>query len=417
MESKFHIQNEEGRLRAISRFCYTTAGITAVYIFVLFFMHLPLQAFVMAGITLAFYAAALLNRYKYQNYSKPLIIFATNFAIFYYSVAFGYSSGVHLYLYTTPFIVFLLYNFNERQKIIWVFAIFLLNFLLIFATHRYELIIPISIPPNYINILYVLNFVFSLIQCFTLIIYFALNTIHYTKALVEANKSLQEQQGQLQKEVGNKNKINDELMKTLKLKDILLQEIHHRVKNNLAVISGLVELQNFYVKDEKASAILKESRNRIKSIALLHEKFYENKNLEKIEIRAYVDELIYFIDLSFSNQDKHIRLHAQIDNVELTLTEALPFSLLINELVTNSYKHAFKDRSSGNMYISLIKRGNDVVFHFKDDGSGFDYTNFAKDNSLGMNLVEAFSKQLKGKMQYASERGKGVDFKLYFKVA
>jgi two-component sensor histidine kinase len=235
--------------------------------------------------------------------------------------------------------------------------------------------------------------------------------------LTQTNEELEEKQEQLQLEITDKNRAQEELLKTLKEKEILLQEIHHRVKNNLAVVSGLVELQNFYVKDEKASAILKESRNRIKSIAVLHEKFYENKSLERIEIRSYVDELIYFIQLSFSNQNKDIRIHTQIDYVELSLVEALPFSLLLNELITNSYKHAFIDMNSGNIYLSLIKREKEIVFHFKDDGCGFDLSTLAKDNSLGMNLVEAFAKQLKGRMVYESEKGKGVDFKLYFRVS
>jgi len=233
--------------------------------------------------------------------------------------------------------------------------------------------------------------------------------------LTTANTSLQEKQIHLESEIAEKSKINTALARTLKEKEILLSEIHHRVKNNLAVISGLIELQTFYVKDEKASAILKESRNRIKSIAVLHEKFYESKNLEKIGIRSYVDELIYFIKLSFSSQQKDIKIITQIEDIELSMANALPFSLLLNELITNSYKHAFKKQDSGNITISLIKYQNKLVLNFKDDGCGFELAEINKDNSLGMNLIEAFSLQLKANTNWASKPNKGVEFTLQFK--
>jgi two-component sensor histidine kinase len=231
---------------------------------------------------------------------------------------------------------------------------------------------------------------------------------------MEANKSLQEKQMNLETEIAEKSKINIELSKTLKEKEILLSEIHHRVKNNLAVVSGLIELQNFYVRDEKASAILKESRNRIKSIAVLHEKFYESKSLEKIEIRSYVDELIYFIKLSFSNRQSAIKIHTQIDDIELSMNKALPFSLLLNELITNSYKHAFKDINTGTIFISFANRENKLILNFSDNGSGFDTTNISKENTLGMNLIDAFSAQLKAQTSWQSKKNEGTEFILEF---
>ena len=414
METNFHIQSEQGRINAINRFCYIAAAMSAIYVFILLFMGLYIHAGVMLLVSLVFQFCALLNSRSLYAVSRITIIVITNFAVFYFSVLLGYESGVHLYLYTAPLICYLLYDSRQKAKVYGASAIYLTNFIVIFFLNYYEFLPPVAITDGEVSLLYVLNFAFSLTLCFTLIIYFAYNSSHYTQMLVEANQSLQEQQTNLENEITEKNKTQSELLRTVKEKDILLKEIHHRVKNNLAVVSGLIELQNFYIKDEKAAAILKESRNRIKSIAVLHEKLYENKSLEKIEIRSYLDELIYFIGLSFSSQNKEIKIHTAIDSIELSLASALPFSLLLNELITNSYKHAFKD--NGNIYISLIKTDQELIFHFKDDGGGFDYATFTKDDSLGMNLVEAFSKQLKGRMNYHSEKGKGVDFKLNFKV-
>ncbi len=416
MPINFHIQSEQGRNYAINRFCYITAVMASVYVPILFLIGLNLHALVMISVSLAFFCCAVLNKKAYHDFARAGIVVSTNFAVFYFSVLLGFKGGVHLFLFTSPLIAYLLYDFDQRKKILLAFSIYVLTFLVIFIIHWFDLIKHIDLSENTQSVFYVLNFSFSIILCFILIFYFAFNNSAYTKMLVSTNKTLEEKQEQLQQEIKDKNKAQEELLRALKEKEILLQEIHHRVKNNLAVISGLVELQNFYIKDEKASAILKESRNRIKSIAVLHEKFYETKNLDKIEIRAYVDELIYFIQLSFSNQNKEIKIHTQIDFVEFSLADALPFSLLLNELITNSYKHAFAGKEKGNIYLSLIKKEDAIVFHFKDDGNGFDYANFTKDNTLGMNLVEAFSNQLKGKMNYSSEEGKGIDYTLHFKL-
>lgn len=417
MLENFFIQSVQGRIKAINRFCIITAVMAGAYVIILIEMALYAHALVMTLVVSSFLLSVLLNRRTFFTLSKVCIVVSTNFAVFYFSSVLGFHSGIHLYLYTSPLIAYLLFEFHERVKIFFSFSAYLITFLVVFSVQRYHLIAPLGLPENTINLLYVLNFTFSLILCFTLIFYFAYNNGTYTTMLMHTNEELEKKQEQLEEEIANKNKAQEELMRAFKEKEVLLQEIHHRVKNNLAVVSGLVELQNFYVKDEKASAILKESRNRIKSIAVLHEKFYENKSLERIEIRSYVDELIYFIKLSFSNQNKDIRIHTQIDYIELSLVEALPFSLLLNELITNSYKHAFTNMTKGNIYLSLIKNAQDIVFHFKDDGSGFDINSIPKDTTLGMNLVEAFSKQLKGKMVYESEKGKGVDFKLYFRVS
>ena len=208
--------------------------------------------------------------------------------------------------------------------------------------------------------------------------------------------------------------MNEKLEETLKEKDILLAEVHHRVKNNLSYISGLLELQNFYVKDNKLSNILNDTSARIKSIALLHEKFYEQNTIEKIDMRSFLNILIEHINICYDNKFNAIKIHSEIENVSLTMTEALPFSLLINELLTNSYKHAFSNKESGNIYINLTEIEKEVTLQYKDDGIGFDIEKDIKDNSLGMNLIDAFTMQLKGKKAFTSTTNLGCSFTLQF---
>jgi two-component sensor histidine kinase len=400
MKNAIHIQSREGRLRAINQFCNITGVMACIYVFILFGIGFRLQACVMILTSASFFSCTILNKKGFYSLSKVLVITFTNFAVFYFSVLLGFKIGIHLYLFTAPLIAYLLFDFNAQKKIILTSSIYIINYLIIFLIQRFNLVSHALLPESTENIIYVINFSFSLILCFTLIIYFANNNTIYVKKVEEVNNSLEEKQSQLQNEIHEKN--------------ILLSEIHHRVKNNLAIISGLIELQNFYVKDEKASSILKESSNRIKSIALLHEKFYTSKTLEKIEMRSYIDELIHFIKTSFSAQDKEVKIHSEIESVELFMVDALPFSLLLNELITNSYKHAFNIKKKGNIHISLIKRFDEYILRFKDDGDGFDFSGDSKEKTLGLNLIEAFSKQLKGELSFSSVKGAGTELKLRF---
>lgn len=415
MKKFLPIQSEEAIVRTIHRFCIAIALSSAFNIFVYLFLGLYYMAAIVAGVGLLFVWFAWLNHKSYHSIARSAIITATNVLVLTFSIFLGYKSGIYLYLFAAPLLTYLLYDFKQKKAVYLCFASYLVTYALTFIIEKFHLYESIGLPGYIIDLIYVFNFFATIILCIILTVYFAHNNSIYTGMLIDTNKQLEEKQFELQKEIAEKSKAHEELKKILREKEILLQEIHHRVKNNLAVISGLVELQNFYVKDEKASSVLKESRNRIKSIALLHEKFYESESLEKIEIRSYIDELIHFIKLSFSTQNKDIKIHTRIDRIELSLIDALPFSLLLNELITNSYKHAFNEKDVGNIYISFIKTPGGLVFNFKDDGCGFDYNSEMKENTLGLNLIEAFSKQLKGELSYNSIKGVGTELKLYFK--
>jgi two-component sensor histidine kinase len=414
-KSAVHFQSEGAIIKTINRFCYAIALSAILDIFLYAFMGLYAICGVLVVVGALFLWFVYLNKKSYYKISRAAIIITTNIGVIVFSAFLGFKLGIFFFLFATPHLTYLLYNFKERFSIFLCFLSYLITFITIYLIDNYQLYPSIALSQSNVNIIYTVNFSVSLILSFILITFFASNNNTVSEMLIDANKSLQDKQINLENEIAEKSKINTELGRTLKDKEILLSEIHHRVKNNLAVISGLIELQTFYVKDEKASAILKESRNRIKSIAVLHEKFYESKNLEKIEIRSYVDELIYFIKLSFSSQQKNITITTQIEDIELSMTYALPFSLLLNELITNSYKHAFKNKDNGNITISFIKYQDKLVLNFKDDGCGFDLSKVNKDNSLGMNLIEAFSLQLKAETTCTSEANKGTEFILKFK--
>ena len=416
MKEFTHIQSQETIIRTINRCCFVIAATAFLDIIVYGFLGLYSVCGLLALMGLLFLGIIYLNKRSYHTVARLAIVITTNLGVFFLSAFLGFNSGVYLFLLCAPHLIYLLYNFEQKTAIYTCFAFYLANFIVLYLAHHYNIIESIALSEETRHVLYMINFSFSLTLCFILITFFAgNNNDKFTKIILETNKSLQEKQTHLQNEVIEKNKSNETLVKTIKEKEILLTEVHQRVKTNLAFISGLIELQNFYVKDEKTSLVLRESRNRIKSISVLHEKFHENKSLGKIEIRSYVDELVYFIKLSFSSQQKDIRIHTQIDYIEFSMAAALPFSLLLNELITNSYKHAFKEKSVGNIYISLIKNQTELSLSYKDDGCGFDLSDNRKEDTLGMNLIDAFSKQLKGQMVYQSKKEAGTEFKLKFK--
>lgn len=287
------------------------------------------------------------------------------------------------------------------------FAVYFLN--------KSSLIESIHLESGIIQILYSVNFLFSLIFSFILVSIFARNNDIYIDMLVDANQSLNNQQEILIVEIAEKNKINSALEKSIKEKEVLLSEVHHRVKNNLAVISGLLELENMFVKEKTVSDILKDSKNRIKSIALLHEKLYQHQNFEKIDIKNYVKELVDFIQLSYSDEAKNVTIESEVEAVFLSMELALPFSLLVNELITNSYKHAFQGRESGLITIRLSQSYQELLFEYSDNGVGFDLNESIDDDSIGMNLMSAFIDQLEGKLVNNTKMGEGCKVILHFK--
>ena len=234
----------------------------------------------------------------------------------------------------------------------------------------------------------------------TLSLYFLYNNNKVNHLLLLKNKQLIFQQEQLKEENVIRKVAEERAILSLSEREILLSEIHHRVKNNLAVVTGLIELQSFYVNDKKTLEILKESQSRIKSIALLHEKLYENKSLKEVDVLSYTNELIHFIKQSLRKKEKDIQIYTDIEKINLEMTKAMPFGLLLNELITNSYKYAFLNKEHGTIWLTLFEKNNEYVLQYKDDGPGFEYSSETKKTSLGLNLIEAFCLQLNGNFTY-----------------
>jgi PAS domain S-box-containing protein len=213
----------------------------------------------------------------------------------------------------------------------------------------------------------------------------------------------------LQKEAERK------ISSSLQEKNVLLAEIHHRVKNNLAVVSGLLEMQVWSTEDEESTKVLRDSQLRIQSIALVHEKLYQTDNFADIKIVEYVEDLVEGIAESFKDPAKKIDINIDCQDISMSINQAIPFSLLLNESVVNVYKHAFEDRSKGSYTISLVKENGSITMSVSDNGVGLKVeVKNMKNVSLGMTLIETLTKQLDGKYRLINGPVKGTLFEVIF---
>jgi PAS domain S-box-containing protein len=200
-------------------------------------------------------------------------------------------------------------------------------------------------------------------------------------------------------------KITEEKLKaTLQQKEVLLKEVYHRVKNNLAMVEGLLFLQKNLITDQKYVEIFDECEKRIHSMALVHRNLYQTENLNTININCYINELVQHIAMSFSRKN-HVEVEIKVNTVYFDLNQAIPLGLITNELVTNSFKYAFKDVDKPRLLVSLMQQENAYEFIVKDNGPGFDMSTPNERNTLGISLVKMLTSDLNGQIFFDSKQG------------
>ena len=211
--------------------------------------------------------------------------------------------------------------------------------------------------------------------------------------------------------------MEEQIREALEEKGVLLREIHHRVKNNLQIIISLFNLQTSYVSDENAYKALKEGQDRIKSMALIHERFYQTDGLSKIDFDDYIKRLAENLMQSFRVSQSQVTLIIQSDKISLDIDTAVPCGLIINEIVSNSLKHAFKDGRKGEISIRLNQTEPDMFrLEIGDNGIGMpEGFSVETSDSLGIQLIQALTDQLEGTMQVENNPGNGVKYIINFK--
>lgn len=217
--------------------------------------------------------------------------------------------------------------------------------------------------------------------------------------------------------ITEKKHVQQRMELSLKEKEILLREVHHRVKNNMQVISSILNLQSSYVSDEYALTLLKESQNRIKTMAYIHESLYQNKSFTSVNFADYVQTLVNNIIQSYTYSRDKIKVVLNIERITLSLDSSIPAGLIINELITNAIKHAFPEAREGSITLNLFTSDGDVSIELKDDGVGFaPGVDFENSHSLGLQLVNTLIEQIGGVLKFKSEKNVGTEVLVTFKM-
>ena len=205
----------------------------------------------------------------------------------------------------------------------------------------------------------------------------------------------------------------EQVRASLREKEVMLKEIHHRVKNNLQIVSALLDLQSGHTADAGALEMFQESRGRVRSMALIHERLYRSQDMARVDFSEYVRQLADDLYHTYKVSDDDIRLVVDVDVPPLPIDLAIPCGLLLNELMSNCFKHAFPDGTAGTIRVSFARAGGDHLLSVADDGVGFPPgTDFRDTPSFGMQLVNTLADQLGGELELTT--GPGTTFAVRF---
>ena len=213
------------------------------------------------------------------------------------------------------------------------------------------------------------------------------------------------------RDISRRREAEQAILDSLKEKEILLREVHHRVKNNLQIINSMLSLQMSQFQDPDLHDTLKSSQNRILSMSLIHENLYRSEGLDNINTHEYFRELCSHLFSAYDISPGKIKVSYVIEEVPLGLERAIPLGLIVNELVTNVIKYAFVGMERGEVVICLHEEGDHIRFYFSDNGvgmeEGFDFKNA---RSMGLRMIRILSRQLRGEVAF--ETGDGFTFQL-----
>lgn len=219
--------------------------------------------------------------------------------------------------------------------------------------------------------------------------------------------------GGISRDITERNRSDEQIKTSLREKEVLLREIHHRVKNNLAVIQSLLRIQSHYAQNQELTRMLDEAQHRVGSMALCHELLYQSENLSDIKISQYIGNLLSRLAASYSTVGRRIEIKKEIQEVQLGIDKAVPLGFVLTELISNCYLHAFPERRQGKIAVSLrCLEDKNLELAVKDNGIGLPHdTGVEESRTLGYHLMRIFVKQLNGEMEILRENGTGVRIK------
>lgn len=334
-----------------------------------------------------------LSRIRHTQWAFALFTFNANLSIFFVNEYYPVETGAYLYYFPVIVSVVLLVNPSFRDK----FSILHFSICVIFIVASFTIDVPEwkikHLTPESAKILWVYDMVIAM--GITALIGFML-----TRLILKQNHEIVTR--------------NEDLMKTradidnsLKEKEVLLAELHHRVKNNLAIISGLLSLQEAAVSNPEALQIIGDTRHRIMSMAMVHKLLYKNQNLKSIDIGQYSSELVSGLFRS-ARLTHQVSITERYDRIMLPVDKSIPLGLILNEIVTNSIKYAYLEPvTTPSFSISIRTTGAGVEVVALDSGNGFalDMNHHENSTSLGIYLIKSLTEQIDGTVHFSNAPG------------
>lgn len=340
-----------------------------------------------------------LNKLQYHRFAISFLFAIVSTTIFYFDSYSGILSGTYLYHFPLILAIAFIFDMREDKKAMLFHFLLIISYLIINVTSDYDLFRSEFLTDEKRSQMFMFNLVFS-----------ASSVGFFVYLMIQNN--LKESYYYIQS-IEERKQSEKAIKEALTEKNLLIAELHHRVKNNLAIISGLFSLTINDNLHEDAKNVLLESRNRVRSMALIHNRLYKSDSFTDVNFDEYIHELVSEITTSYPSISNAINVNTDINNVILNVNSAIPCGLILNELLTNAYKHAFKDKTEGEISISFLHQNGQYVMTVQDNGCGLPL-DYNKKQSLGITVIEALTEQLDGKSKFSDNQG--THFELIFKA-
>lgn len=315
-----------------------------------------------------------------------IVAYTVSIEVIVHSIFLGWNGGFYYFIILLPTVFLLNTNWKTWMSIFFFSSIALITASLKLYSSFHPSIYPLkSETLEYINLI---NLTGSASVIIVIMFYFSRTISDKDKALIHANTELELQ--------------NKEILEQHKHLQLLIKEIHHRVKNNLQIISSLMSLQERSVKDKDVIAVLNESKRRVEAIALIHQKLYQNENEYQVDFKSYLEEIMSSQRLI--NQD--VQCDVKSDEIMLDLDTAVPLGLIISEMITNALKHAFHKIEKPELTVYLKQNENNCELIVEDNGIGLPEDFDIKNNdSLGFEIITALADQIDATIEYRNNPG------------
>lgn len=358
------------------------------------------EGWVVAGGALIFQGGVIPLMMNKRKIAEFYFLVVGNTILFVFNNMYGKESGTFLYYFPFVILIAFLVDFKRLAELLLHLGItFSFIVLSIFLHHEFLYRpFPEAVQKNSFNA----NLVFS--------------TIMMVAIAVMIIRLMHSQYRNFNQRMEERSAAEESMKLAIREKETLLAEVHHRVKNNLAVISSLLNLQMNVVKNDYTKNVLRESRNRVSSMALIHQKLYQHSNVEQIDFGMYASELVEEIKRSYpDNTTDAVSVVMEAEHIPLSLTKAVPAGLMLNELLSNCYKHAFPDRRSGKIFIRFKKIQERCLLEVEDNGIGLsgDFK-IEKQETLGMTIVQSLADQIDAKVSISGGAENGTSVKAEF---